>query len=62
MARGTRNFGTAKVANVGEVQALRIEFNKMAAELDALYAKLDADTGVNGTNYASTLPSAKTVV
>lgn len=61
MARGTRDFGSNKVLPVGEVLALREEFNKVLAELDALYAKLDADGGVTGTDFASTLVSAKKV-
>lgn len=62
MARGTRDFGSNKVLPVGEVLALREEFNKLAAEIDALYAKLDADSGVNGTDYASSLVSASKVL
>ena len=44
MARNKRNFGVNKVANFGEVKALREEHNKLVEEVDELKTKLAATT------------------
>ena len=59
MARGTRDFKSNKVAPVGEIQALREEFNKLLDEFDALCTKLNADTGVADTNYGAVQTAKK---
>jgi hypothetical protein len=56
MARGTVN---AKRAYGGsDTELLKVvteQLNNVMAELDALYAKLDADSGVGDTDFAATL-------
>ncbi len=62
MARNTRNFGNNKVANFGEVKAMRQEFNNLVLEMDELKAKIAAHThsgvtagaGVTGTSFSLT--------
>lgn len=36
-----------------QIDALRVEFNKLVTNLRVLTAKLDADAGVTDTNYAA---------
>jgi hypothetical protein len=38
---------------LGELEALRLEFNKLVTNLRVLTAKLDADATVTDTNYAA---------
>lgn len=59
MPRGTRNFGSNKVSPVGELKALREEFNKLVDEFDALCTKLNADATVTDTNYGATQTAKK---
>jgi hypothetical protein len=42
MARNKRKFGSNKVANFGEVKAMREEMNKLVGEVDELKTKLAA--------------------
>jgi hypothetical protein len=36
---------------LGELEALRLEFNKLVTEFRALCTALDADAGVSGTSF-----------
>lgn len=57
-----RSMPAAKHAELGtRFNALQEAYNDLAAKFDALTAKLDADSGVNGTDYASEIGAAETV-
>jgi hypothetical protein len=57
MARTARSI-KQEYHDDSQVGKMFTQLQAIAAELDALYAKLDADAGVTDVNYASTLASS----